>query len=423
MPRPEITRALVDAATDAVATLLRFDRPADAALRAWFRTQPQLGARDRAFTAESAFAVLRHLRRLEAVGGRRDARGLLLAALVLVRGHAVRSVEPAIRREDVEWLIGLRERGEPADLPDDIRLSQPDWLWERLVAQYGRETARSLAASLLEPAPLDLRVNTIKARRESVLETLREDGIDAEPAPMAPQGIRVRQKAALERHPLVSSGMVEVQDEGSQLVAMLLQPRRGQMVVDFCAGAGGKTLALGALMRSEGRLYAFDVSERRLANLKPRLKRSGLSNVHPQVLDSENDARVRRLAGKIDGVLVDAPCSGTGTLRRNPDLKWRMNPASIDELVEKQRRILTAAASLARTGGRLVYATCSLLAEENEDVVRDFLAASPEWRCLDAHAILEAQGVSTGGAGEHLRLLPHVHRTDGFFAAVLERSA
>ena len=193
------------------------------------------------------------------------------------------------------------------------------------------------------------------------------------------------------------------------------------MVVDFCAGAGGKTLMLGALMQSLGRLYAFDVSEDRLDKLKPRLKRSGLSNVHPQLLVSENDIRVKRLGGKIDRVLVDAPCSGFGTLRRNPDLKWRQNDAGIAELAAKQRAILTAAAALVKPGGRLVYATCSFLRAENQDVISVFLAAHPYFRLLLANDVLRQQQIALD-TGEFLQLYPHRHGCDGFFAAVMDRA-
>ena len=213
-------------------------------------------------------------------------------------------------------------------------------------------------------------------------------------------------------------GAVEVQDEGSQLLGLLVEPRRGEMVVDFCAGAGGKTLQMGAAMSSSGRLYAFDISDKRLANLAPRLKRSGLSNVFPQRIASENDAKVKRLRGKIDRVLVDAPCTGLGTLRRNPDLKFRHTAESIGELNAKQRAILAAAASLVKPGGRLVYGTCSLLGEENEDIVGEFLAAHPDFKLLPAGDVLKRQGVDIAGTSEYLKLQPHVHDTDGFFAAV-----
>jgi 16S rRNA (cytosine967-C5)-methyltransferase len=203
---------------------------------------------------------------------------------------------------------------------------------------------------------------------------------------------------------------------------MLVEPRRGEMVVDFCAGAGGKTLQMGAAMNSSGRLYAFDVSDKRLANLAPRLKRSGLSNVFPQRITGENDPKVKRLRGKIDRVLVDAPCTGLGTLRRNPDLKARQTAAGLAELNVKQRAILDAAAGLLKPGGRLVYGTCSLLAEENEEVVASFLAAHPDFALVPAKGILEKQGVKLQGVGDYLHLYPHVHDTDGFFAAVLEKA-
>ena len=232
---------------------------------------------------------------------------------------------------------------------------------------------------------------------------------------------------------MFSRGAVEVQDEGSQLLALLLDAKRGEMVVDFCAGAGGKTLAIGATMRSTGRLYAFDVSGHRLDALKPRLARSGLSNVHPAAIAHERDDRVKRLAGKMDRVLVDAPCSGLGTLRRNPDLKWRQSPKAVEELVAKQTAILASAARLLKSGGRLVYATCSILPQENEEIARAFSAANPEFVPLNMRELLEQLKVEQAASlcsgpvqegeqgGEFLRLWPHLHATDGFFAAAWVR--
>jgi 16S rRNA (cytosine967-C5)-methyltransferase len=251
-------------------------------------------------------------------------------------------------------------------------------------------------------------------------------------------GIRVQGKPALHAHPLFQEGMFEVQDEGSQLVTLLMGPRRGQTVVDFCAGAGGKTLQLAAALRNTGQVYAFDVSAGRLAKLKPRLVRSGLTNVQPMVLAHERDERLDRLAGKADRVLVDAPCSGLGTLRRNPDLKWRQQPALVEELIAKQRAILQAAARLVRPGGHLIYVTCSLLPEENEAVLEAFLAQDSRFSLLDPWPSLFKSGVPeqiprweipTADAlvdrfsPTVLRLAPHVHGTDGFFAAVLARNA
>jgi 16S rRNA (cytosine967-C5)-methyltransferase len=254
-----------------------------------------------------------------------------------------------------------------------------------------------------------------------VLETLSQEGIEALETPYSPCGIRLTGKPAINRHELFLSGKIEVQDEGSQLLGYLLAPKRGEMVVDFCAGAGGKSLLLGALMNSKGRLYAFDISEKRLSNLKPRFKRSGLSNLHAQRIANENDIKVKRLAGKIDRVLVDAPCSGLGTLRRNPDLKWRQSPQSIDELKTKQAAILSAAASLLKPGGRLVYATCSFLPEENQQVVQDFLNTHPQFSLLNCAELLAQQKIPLD-TGEFLQLSPQLHQTDGFFAAALTRN-
>jgi 16S rRNA (cytosine967-C5)-methyltransferase len=254
-----------------------------------------------------------------------------------------------------------------------------------------------------------------------VLAQLQAEGFAVEPTPYSPWGIRFKEHPAINRHPLFVDGSLEVQDDGSQLLALLLGARRGEMVCDFCAGAGGKTLAIGAMMASSGRLYALDVAEKRLANLKPRLARSGLSNVMPQLIASENDTRVKRLAGKLDRVLVDAPCSGLGTLRRNPDLKFRQSPDSVAELVQKQGAILRAAARLVKPGGRLVYATCSLLPDENEAIVEALLAEGG-FTLLPVNEIL-AQNKIDLDTGPLLKLSPALHGTDGFFAAVMVKTA
>jgi 16S rRNA (cytosine967-C5)-methyltransferase len=238
--------------------------------------------------------------------------------------------------------------------------------------------------------------------------------------------LRIEGKPALHKLEVFLRGDVEVQDEGSQLLALMTDAKRGEMVVDFCAGAGGKTLALGAAMRNTGRLYAFDTSGHRLASLKPRLARSGLSNVHPVQIAHERDDRIKRLAGKIDRVLVDSPCSGLGTLRRNPDLKWRQSPQSVEELKVKQAAILASASRLVKPGGRLVYATCSLLQGENEEIAEAFSSERVrEFKPLAAHDVLSSAHVDQADTlvrGPYLRLWPHRHGTDGFFAAVWQRA-
>ena len=417
-----ISRSLLSQAITVTGQLLQFRQPADAVLSAFFRAQ-RCGPRERAFIAEAAYAVLRRKRSLTAwVGPAADARHLTLAALVRYCGVSLRMLEDALSGRDAAWLAEFKARPEPALAPAE-QADLPDWLVERLRDRMGEAEFLELARALNQPAPLDLRVNTLKTDRDAVLVRLSGDAIAATACPYAPAGIRLAGKPVLAKHPLFLDGSIEVQDEGSQLLGYLLQPKRGEMVVDFCAGAGGKTLLLGALMRSTGRLYAFDVSEKRLAKLKPRLARSGLSNVHPAVIAHENDTHVKRLAGKCDRVLVDAPCSGLGTLRRNPDLKWRQTPQSVEELMLKQAAILAAAARLLKPGGRLVYATCSLLPEENGLVVDAFLSANPAFARLTASEVLTAQGIRIELEGDDLQLLPHRHDTDGFYAAVLERRA
>jgi 16S rRNA (cytosine967-C5)-methyltransferase len=305
-------------------------------------------------------------------------------------------------------------------LPAFLRSNLPQWLFDKLVARDGEETTLALSHAMNQPAPLDLRVNAIKATRPEVVTALAEAPILCEPTPFAPLGIRIIKKPALQNLPLFKNGSIEVQDEGSQLLSQIVGAKRGEMVVDFCAGAGGKTLSLGAAMRNTGRLYAFDVSDKRLAKLKPRLARSGLSNVHPVLIAHENDAKVKRLAGKIDRVLVDAPCSGLGTLRRNPDVKWRQSPRGLTELNEKQASILSGAARLVKAGGRLVYATCSILDEENEAIVEQFLATHDDFTLVPMSEILAEQKIELA-MDNYLKLSPLQHQTDGFFAAVLTR--
>ena len=413
-------RKLLERAVEALARVLEFEQPADSVLSAFFREHPGLGQKERSFIAESVFGVLRHKRVLGQLTGDGDARRLLVGWLVRFSGSSVREVAPALAGGEAEWASQLKRL--PLDaLPPAVRAELPDWVWDQLIADRPCADVVELGHALQNPAPLDLRVNTLRVDRASALQTLANSGVEAKATPFSPIGLRVTGKPAINRHPLFLDGSIEVQDEGSQLIGYLVAPRRHELVVDFCAGAGGKSLMLGALMQNHGRIYAFDVSPARLARLKPRLKRSGLSNLHPQLLRNEHDVKVKRLAGKIDRVLIDAPCSGLGTLRRNPDLKWRQSPESVERLRQKQGSIVSAAAGLVKIGGRLVYATCSLLREENEDVVEAFLETHRDFVALDCGALLARQDIRVE-TGERLRLWPHKHGTDGFFAAALERT-
>jgi 16S rRNA (cytosine967-C5)-methyltransferase len=274
-------------------------------------------------------------------------------------------------------------------------------------------------AATLVPPPLDLRVNPIKSNRETVLRALKAMGLNAEATKLAPRGIRLRERLSLARLAGLKAGEIEIQDEGSQLVALLVNAKPGDRVVDFCAGAGGKTLAIAAQMQNKGHLIACDINEARLKRCAERLRRAGLHNVETRALTSETDSWVKRHKGSFDHVLIDAPCSGTGTWRRNPDARWRMPDLGLGGLVALQARILSSAARLVKPGGRLVYATCSVLREENEEQVAAFLAAHPTFRIVPVQQVVPH--LAMVAPFDHLSLTPAQHETDGFFAAVLHR--
>ena len=412
--------AVVSHTEELLREVLRFTGPADGTLSRYFRDHPRLGSRERGAIAEGIYGLLRNKSVYSSFaesGGGATMRKLTLLGLADAVG--IDSLG-GLTEEETEWLTRVMQIDRSL-LQPSLRVNLPQWLFDKFVAQYGEAQALQLADALNQPAPLDLRVNSIKAGREEVIAKLAEAPILCEPTPFAPLGLRVLKKPALQNLPLFKEGAIEVQDEGSQLLSQVVGAKRGEMVVDFCAGAGGKTLSLGAAMRNTGRLYAFDISEKRLAKMKPRVARSGLSNVHPVLIAHERDAKIKRLAGKIDRVLVDAPCSGLGTLRRNPDVKWRQVQASIAELNVKQAAILDSAARLLKAGGRLVYATCSLLDEENEAIVSQFLATHADFSLVPMKDVLAEQKIPLE-MQDYLKLLPHLHQTDGFFAAVMERN-
>ncbi len=414
--------ALLELATDLLHQVLQFQAPADRVVSDFFRTHRALGSRERHSLAETTYGVLRNRLLFQHLA--QSGKGEMERRLVLLAWQGNEGfLRAALSEQEQQWLEQVKAVDRGA-LPAKLRHNLPEWLAEPLEAALGAEFW-PLVDSLNQAAPLDLRVNTFKAKREDVQAALKAGGIDADVTPYSPWGLRIHGKPALNKVEAFNRGDIEVQDEGSQLLALLADAKRGEMVVDFCAGAGGKTLALGASMRNTGRLYAFDTSGHRLAALKPRLARSGLSNVYPIQIAHERDERIKRLAGKIDRVLVDAPCSGLGTLRRNPDMKWRQSPQAIEELKTKQAAILASAARLLKPGGRLVYATCSVLDGENEGIATAFTEAhGRDFVPLPALQALEKAHVGDAASlvrGEYLRLWPHKHGTDGFFAAVWER--
>lgn len=419
-------KALLDACSELVRLTLKFDHPADAIVSRFFRDHRGLGPRERATLAETVYTVLRKKQLFDhfspSGSGPKERRLAILG--FYGPGDFLRS---ALTEQEVNWLDQC-EKVNVADLMERHRHNLPEWLVQPLKDQLGDEFW-PLVDSFNKGAGLDLRVNALNSKRSDMQKELAQLGIKALPTPFSPWGLRIAGKPALNKTDAFTRGALEVQDEGSQLLAMLLDAKRGEMVVDFCAGAGGKTLAIGAAMRSTGRLYAFDTSAHRLDSFKSRQARSGLSNVHPAVIAHERDDRVKRLSGKIDRVLVDAPCTGLGTLRRNPDLKWRQSPEGVQEMVIKQTSILESAARLLKSGGRLVYATCSVLPQENEAIAEAFTERHDDFLVLNVGEILSelkvdgAASLCSGGDEglRFLRLWPHRHQTDGFFAAVWQK--
>lgn len=419
----------IQRAAELLAIILSSNLPADREMDAYFRRHRNMGKRDRGFVAESVYACLRRRRYYEAALGDLiadiDLQGLYLigAYLLIEKGFSGRALLSAgFDAQVVPLLVERIRRIDVNSLPLAVQLSFPDWLAERLIAQYGVKETQSLAAALNQPATLDLRVNTLKSNREQLAQILGEQGYEVQFTPYSPVGLRRQERAALFQVEAFRNGLFEVQDEGSQLIAYLVEAQPRELVVDFCAGGGGKALHLGMLMNNAGSLYACDVHAKRLQQLKPRLIRAGLDNIRMLPIESEQDPALARMRGKADRVLVDAPCSGTGTLRRNPDIKWR--DIDLVELASLQLRILMSAAKLVKPSGRLVYVTCSLLQEENEQIVTQFLQSTSDFQRLSAAEVLARQHIVIDDAVTEegaMRLYPHKHGTDGFYAAVLER--
>jgi 16S rRNA (cytosine967-C5)-methyltransferase len=430
--------AQVAAAIDILSAVETGDRPADDIAADYFRRRRYIGAKDRAHIASHVYAVLRHRAALDWWIAKRgvatEARSRVLASLVLVEGWRSDAIlaccdgdrfRPARLSPTEERFIrdlsthSLRHPEMPRAVANDL----PEWLEPYFERALGNGLEREMTA-LNRPAPTDLRVNLLKADRETARRALAAEAVDTEPTPLSRLGLRLRERVPLGNLAAFKQGLVEVQDESSQIAALLADARPGMRVVDFCAGAGGKTLALAAGMDNHGKLVACEVSQRRLDRAARRLRRAGVTNVERRALTGERDKWVKHHKGGFDRVFADVPCLGTGTWRRNPDAKWRMRPEDLADLVERQQQILRSAARLVRPGGRLVYATCSLLREEDEEQAEAFLAAEPDFSLLPvARAWGETIGGASPGGEDYLRLTPARHGTDGFFVAIFERNA
>jgi 16S rRNA (cytosine967-C5)-methyltransferase len=428
--------AQVAAAIDILTAIDTGDRPADDIAADYFRRRRYIGAKDRVNIAGHVYAVVRHRAALDwwigKYGHASGPRLRMLASLTLITGWRPEAIiaccdgdrfRPARLNPDEERLLRalatrtLRHPGMPRAVANDL----PEWLEPYLQRVFGKGLEREMAA-LNMPAPTDLRVNLLKTDRDGARQALAAEGLEADPTPLSPLGLRLRERAPLGNLAAFKEGLVEVQDESSQIAALLADARPGMRVVDFCAGAGGKTLALAAGMANRGKLVACEVSLRRLERSARRLHRAGVNNVERRSLAGERDKWVKRHASSFDRVFVDVPCLGTGTWRRNPDAKWRMGAEDLAELTERQQHILRSAARLARPGGRVIYATCSLLHEEDEAQAEAFLAAEPDFSLIPvARAWGETIGGASPGGEDYLRLTPARHGTDGFFVAIFER--
>lgn len=412
-------------------------RPADRVAADWFKPRRFVGSKDRRAVSDLVWGCLRARARLgwwlARVGAPETPRARVLAFAVLAQGTAPpallrllesesRYAPPPATAEEQAWLgrleghdLGHREQ------PPAVRYEVPDWLLRRLEAALGEGAAAELDA-LREPAGVDLRVNLLKLRRREARQALAKEGIETEPGRWSPLALKADGRLPVAATGAFREGLVEVQDEGSQLVALLTGAAPGLRVCDFCAGAGGKTLALAGQMANKGQIVACDVLEKRLERSAVRLRRAGVHNVTRKPLSSERDPWVKRHKGSFDRVLVDAPCSGSGTWRRNPEARWRLSEEGLAELLALQAAILDSAARLVRPGGRLAYATCSLLTEENQAQVEAFLAGHPDFTLLPlAQVWAELLDGPPPVEGPMLQLTPARHGTDGFFVAVLQR--
>jgi 16S rRNA (cytosine967-C5)-methyltransferase len=394
-------------------------KPADAVANGFFRDRRFIGSGDRRSVSERVWGVLRTRRRLgwwlERGKAEVNPRMLVAAALVL-EGWTVDGVKQSfsggqygpskLDAGELRVLADMEGRTlvHPA-MPHAVRLELPDWVFPLLRARFGEALEVELAA-MATPAPLDLRVNLLKTNREAAQAALAAEGIVAEPTELSPWGLRIEGRRPVTTGAAFRAGLVEIQDEGSQVLAALVGAGPDMRVVDYCAGAGGKTLAMAMAMGNRGHIVACDVSAPRLEAAVKRLRRAGVHNVERHLLEP-GDKWAKRRAGTFDRVLVDAPCTGTGTWRRNPDARLRLVERDLEELVPKQAMLIRQAAKLVRGGGKLIYSTCSLLTEENEAQVESFVAEHPEF----------------SRAQPDLVLTPRQHGTDGFFGAVLERRA
>lgn len=429
--------ARIAAAIELDEQMAQTTRPADTVIRDYFRSRRYAGSTDRRDITERVYGLRRRHARLDwwchAQTGSTSARGRVLADLALQDGQSAKQIEilfnegqyapPPLSEAEVEFILVLE--GQPlthADMPPPTAHELPEWLATALIQQWNGTFAVQMGA-LNQPAPVDLRVNSLKADCRRALKLLANDGIDAEPTPYSPVGLRLAGRPNLEQTTAFKGGFIEIQDEGSQLAALLVDAGPDDTVIDLCAGAGGKSLAIAAQRGDHGKVIACDIDAKRLERIGPRAKRAGARSIETRTVRPGDDPAFAAMAGTADRVLIDAPCTGTGTWRRRPEARWQLTPEQLAEKSATQSALLKLAADLVAPGGRLVYVTCSILTAENEVQIEEFLSTTPDFTTLPIQPIWAATIDGPCPAdGPHLNLTPAQHATDGFFVAVMERT-
>lgn len=420
-------------------SILSTAKPSDQVMQFYFRQRKFVGSKDRRFIADMIYTLLRHYARLtwwaEKTGTRKDGRNFLLLWLTLGEQRQINDLfdlfdgagygPDSLTRFEKNVIEDLHDQDlEHSDMPENIRFECPEWAYKGLKKRFGDEFETEMQA-VMEEAPLDLRVNTLKADRATILKKLRRDDFRVVETPYSPFGLRVEGRPPFSAHPLYMDGQFEVQDEGSQLLSLLCGAKPGEWITDFCAGAGGKTLALAAQIQNKGRIWACDIEQNRLENSRKRLRRAGVHCVELKLLDDEQDDWVKKHKGKADCVLIDAPCSGVGTWRRNPFSRWQDLGPNVKQLTDLQTRILQSASRLTKSGGRLIYATCSLLPEENQEQVDRFLKENPMFQPVSLADLWSVSGLplpeNLDLSGSSLQLTPAANQTDGFFVSAMKR--
>jgi 16S rRNA (cytosine967-C5)-methyltransferase len=436
--------SLIGHTQELLGIVLNSKKPADVLIDTFFRAHKYLGSNDRKFIAEATYGTLRHLRKcelmvtstvaeLDEILFEEDKILFLIVAYLSLQGkiHDITSEKVSLKLKSTRLAEKMahiiQEFSKPVMVSKEtaikrigVEYSFPDWMVQKLIDQYSENEVEKICASLNEQAPITLRVNTLKATVEQCQEELNKQGIETTKTLISPFGLNLAKRINVFSLSVFRDGWFEVQDEGSQLLPFIIDPKPNAKLLDVCAGAGGKTLEFAALMKNHGEIFATDINSYRLEELRRRTKRAGAQNVRVQEIQAIEDL-AEQYSNFFDIVFVDAPCSGLGTIRRNPGMKWMVTEQTVKEVSDKQRSILQSSSPLVKLGGRIVYATCTLLKQENEGIVEEFLVQHPEFKLIGANRLLEKWNNGLITTGLYFKLLPHINGTDGFFCAVLEK--